>query len=81
MDAHYTPKPATQARIDRAFTHHAPIPGTDQADRYREIRSHLGLLATRLCQLCPESRELNIALHHLEDAQSWAIASIARNEG
>jgi hypothetical protein len=76
----YTPKPATLARIERAFAPHPPT-GTGQADRYAEIRGSLRALAGRLTELCPESRELSTALHHLEDAQSWAIAAICRNEG
>lgn len=76
----YRPKDATLARIKRAFTYHPPA-GPVQTDRYAEIRASLKTRALRLCELCPEGRELNIALHHLEDAQQWAIAAIARNEG
>jgi hypothetical protein len=67
-----------RARIDNTFTYHPP--GGDQIPRYVSVR-HMGrLLAIELCQLCPPSRELSLALTNLEQAVFWANAAIARNE-
>lgn len=66
-------------RIEKAFTHHPPRDDSQTA-RYAEIRRQLRELAAGLCNACPDSRELNSALKCLEEAQSWAIAAIARNE-
>jgi hypothetical protein len=75
----YVPKEHQLRRIDAAFTHHPPK-GEDQIERYKTIRGSMKNLATFLAQSCPNSRELNSALKCLEEAQSWAIAAIARNE-
>ncbi len=80
MLSRYTPKPATLKRIESAFTYHPPIAGSDQPARYEAIRGSAKNLAVFLAELCPESRELNTALKKLEEAQSWAIAAICRNE-
>lgn len=46
-------------RIERDFTYHAPRP--DQIPRYNELRDQAKLLALRMIDLCPESRELSLA--------------------
>lgn len=64
--------------IGRNFTYHPPK--DDQPDRYNQLR-HLGHhLATRINDLCPDSREKSLAMTHLEQAVMWANAAIARNE-
>ncbi len=72
-------KPAQEKRIRTAFTHHPPK-DQSQVDRYETIRSSCLNLAAWMCDHCPDSRELNTALKHLEEVQSWAIAAICRNE-
>jgi hypothetical protein len=69
---------AKQKQIDTAFTYHPPK--GNQAARYEHIRSEAKVLATQLCDACPESRELSLALTNLEQAVFWANAAIARNE-
>lgn len=71
--------PEEKAKIANNFTYHAPY-GT-QIERYAWIRANAGQLATDLCQRCPPSRELSLALTKLEEAVFWANAAIARNEG
>lgn len=78
MPAKYTPKPETLARLETNFTHHPPH--GDQGQRYGHIRGVLKEVAKELCQNCPESRELSLALTHLEEVCFWANASIARVE-
>jgi len=67
-----------QEQIEKAFTYHAPK-GT-QAERYVAIRNAAKTYAELLVHLCPESRELSLALTHLEEVVMWSNASIARNE-
>lgn len=60
------------------FTYHPPVTG--QAELYQEIRNTALEFATQLTEKCPPSRELSLALTHLEEAVFWANASIARNQ-
>lgn len=64
--------------LQKRFTYHAPKSG--QPERYVDIREHALQLAESLCSLCPASRELSLAITHLEEVVFWANASIARNE-
>lgn len=66
------------ARLEIAFTYHPPF--GDQAERYGTIRDYAKMFATCLCAQCPQSRELSLALTHLEEVVFWANAAIARNE-
>jgi len=64
--------------LTKRFTYHAPQ--GDQAPRYEALRQGGLALARLWADLCPESRELSVALTHLETAAMWANAAIARNE-
>jgi len=64
--------------LEKRFTYHAPK--GNQPDRYVAIRDEAKQLAELLVGLCPESRELSLALTKLEESVFWANASIARNE-
>lgn len=78
----YTPKyeigEETKKDLQNRFTYHPPMPG--QPDRYLAIRDEANCLAHDLCDRCPKSRELSLALTKLEECVMWAIAAIARNE-
>jgi hypothetical protein len=79
MDAHaYVMSKETFDRITNNFTYHAPVP--DQLPRYEQIRKEGKELALLLEVLCPQSRELSLALTKLEEVVMWANAAIARNE-
>jgi len=67
-----------RARLANTFTYHAPK--LDQLERYEAIRSQARDLACNLMAMCPPSRELSLALTHLEEAVMQANAAIARNE-
>lgn len=69
---------AEQARLDNNFTYHAPK--GDQAERYEAIQAKAKELAAFFMEHCPPSRELSIALTHVEEAVYSANAAIARNE-
>jgi hypothetical protein len=60
------------------FTYHPPF-GT-QTERYEEIRNTAREFALRLEELCPDSRELSLALTHLDEVVMFANAAIARHE-
>lgn len=64
--------------LDNRFTYHAPKNG--QASRYSGIRNEVMELALYLADMCPPSRELSLAITHLEEAVFWANASISRHE-
>jgi hypothetical protein len=64
-------------RIDNNFTYHPPQ--GSQPEKYEHIRKTGKLVAEEFCGLCPESRELSLAITKLEEAIFWANAAIARN--
>lgn len=64
-------------RLDNDYIYHAPT--EDQVVKYNQIRSQAKDLAITFVNLCPESRELSVALTHLEEAVMQANAAIARN--
>ena len=78
MSAPIRPSAKQIQEIARRFTYHAPF-GT-QAGRYEQIRSMCGQVGQELIKLCPESRELSVALTKLDEVVFWANASIARTE-
>jgi len=65
-------------RLKNDFVYHPPKPG--QTERYGMLRSAAHALAEAFVAQCPISRELSLALTHLEESVMWANASIARNE-
>ena len=64
--------------IERNFTYQPPKDG--QPVKYETIRDTAMLFALLLDELCPDSRELSLAMTNLEDCVMWANAAIARNE-
>jgi hypothetical protein len=71
-----TPSPKLIREIANRFTYHAPE--GDQANRYQQIRAQAGALAQELAKMCPESRELSLALTKLDEVVFWSNAAIAR---
>lgn len=65
-------------QIENAFTYHAPK--GDQAQRYENIRAMAKHVALNLLELCPEGRELSVAITKLDEVVFWANAAIARGE-
>jgi hypothetical protein len=72
-------EPAINPDLEKRFTHHPPKDET-QVARYTDIRDVAKSFSYALCDACPQSRELSLALTHLEEVVFWANASIARNE-
>ncbi len=66
------------SEIERRFKFHKST--EEQLARHEQVRNLAMTYAYNLTQLCPESRELSLALTHLETAVMFANAAIARNE-
>lgn len=76
----YHPKVQTLAEVHRRFQFH-PFPySTEQGERLHLIGAMCDNLATELMFNCPESRELSVALTHLQDVCMWARAAITNHE-
>lgn len=76
----YCPSDRLTKQIDAAFTFHPLVAELQQGERYQEIRDKCHELAIFLGSMCPESRELALALTKLEECNLFANAAIARNE-
>lgn len=68
------PKP-TDEELDNRFRYHKPDP--DQIQRHASVTELTLQLAKELRDLCPEGRNLSLALTHLEDVRMRANAAIA----
>ena len=66
------------SEIERRFRFHKST--EEQLVRHEQVRNLAMAYAHKLAELCPESRELSLALTHLETAVMFANAAIARNE-
>jgi hypothetical protein len=68
--------------LKNRFTYHPPKNDGDnpQVPRYEQIRKVAKRVALDWAEMCPPSRELSLAITHLEEAVFWANASIARHE-
>jgi hypothetical protein len=64
------------ADLTARFSHHPPRP--EQVPVYEEIRARGKELAAWLTGVAPASRELSLAVTHLEQAVMWANAAVAR---
>lgn len=64
-------------QIENNFMHHSPKEG--QAEKYEAIREKAKKLAYLIDDVCPNSREKELAITKLEECSMWANASVARN--
>ena len=67
----------TETSLDHVFSYHKPT--ETQAEAYVRIREEAKGLARTLLLLCPKSRELSMALTHVQEAVMCANAAIAIN--
>lgn len=65
-------------KIENNFTYHEPK--GDQNNRYEKLRENAKQLSYLIENLCPESKEKEIAILKLKECIMWANASIAINE-
>ena len=66
----------TDGELANRFGYH--IPNLARADKHAAIRIELSVLAEKLNQWLPESREKSLAFTHLEQVMFFANAAIAR---
>lgn len=65
-----------QQEVDRRFRYHE---GTDaQCEDRIKVRASVQAAAHRVAAIAPDCRERELAITHLEQALSWAIAAIVR---
>lgn len=64
--------------IEKRFTYHAPVQGSDQVSRYVSIREGAKTLAYAIAKHVHAGREQSLALTNLEQVVFWANAGIAR---
>lgn len=76
----YAPPADLAKRIENAFAFHKPFEGTDQLERYQMIRETCKQVAELFILICPNSRELEIAILRLREVAIWANQAIAVNE-
>lgn len=67
----------TPEELQNRFSYHAP--NSWQVDAYQALRDKARELAELMDSLCPDSRELSVAMTQLETSIFWANAAIARN--
>lgn len=65
--------------LKNRFTYHPPT-SDEKVESYMAIRDLAFRFAGLLDNLCPDSRELSLAITKLEEVVFWANASIARHE-
>lgn len=66
-----------QDELLNRFTYHPPQSDDIEA-AYRSTRNACHAAAVVFVTVCPESRELSLAIRKLEEAVMWANAGIAR---
>lgn len=69
------PMKPTHDDLDRRFRYSKP--DADKATKHTEVNELTLELAKKLCDLCPDGRNLALALTHLEDVRMRANAAIA----
>lgn len=67
----------TPSTVDKVFSYHAPT--EDQIPKYERVRAAARVFALALLDDCPPSRELSMALSHVQEGVMCANASIALN--
>lgn len=75
----YTPDARTVDRVMRAHSFHPA--DKEKQEQHEAVRNVTRVCAAGLLELCPESRELSLALTALQDAMMWANAAIAIHQG
>lgn len=66
-------------RIRHDFTNHPPV-DDGVIQRFEMLRDEAIVFGDMLIAMCPESRELSLALTNLEQALMYGRAAIARNQ-
>jgi len=67
-----------KADLEHRFTYHQPS-SEGVATSHEQLRRAYLILALRLNEYAPDSREKSVAMTALEDSLMWGNAAIARN--
>ena len=67
-----------KAEVENNFSYHKV--GPEVAARMEELRAKFKALALEILDNCPETRDRQVGITHLEQALMWSIASLARQE-
>lgn len=65
-------------QIKHNFTYHPPT--DDDVMKHTILREKAQELAILIAQLCPDSREKDIAIMKVDEVNMWSNAAIARNK-
>lgn len=65
--------------LENRFSYHKPT-GQSEIERFQELRDECFSLSLVIEEVCPDSREREIAFARLEEVMMHSIASIARNK-
>jgi len=64
--------------IDKPYAYHKPSPdGLTKINRLRELFS---IIEEEMRKICPESRQLSIAITNNEQTAMWAIKAVVFND-
>lgn len=64
--------------MKKTYAYHKP--SEKGLEKITKIRNVFSTLDEALYELCPNSRELSIALTHLETSAMWAVKSVVHND-
>lgn len=67
------------AEVYARFAYHQPST-QEVRENHEAVRLECGELAAKLIEICPESRELSLALTNLDQVCMWANAAVARHQ-
>lgn len=74
----YLPKVKQCACMIKTFAYHKP--SEQGLEKISQLREAFSSLHTVMSKVCPESRELSVALTNLETTAMWAVKSIVYND-
>lgn len=72
-------KSTLKAQIELSHAYHRPE-FQETMDAMGVLRDAFWVTANEVVERCPVSREMSLALTHLDEANMWAIAALARHE-
>jgi len=68
----------THMPIDKPFAYHKPSP--EGLDKINKLREHFSEGERLMKEICPQSRQLSVALTNNETTAMWAIKAVVFND-
>lgn len=72
-------KESMYQQVEHTHSYHRPQ-HQETMDKMGWLRDQFKSVGHSVVDLCPSSREASLALTHLDQANMWAIAALARHE-